>query len=301
MSIGPAQGLHTIKNIEDMVADRAGWAALSDDTRQQHMKVLEENKGATKGSAGLCTETLHMFNYLTTDETLRGPFLSREILPHFASLMLSVMRELTGAKSLELKVDNFESYGFDPKVPLPLPSPSPPPLPLTSPPPLLLCPLDPKRMLQEVCLTTVHFAASESFQRAVPSSGYYEQGKPMRKAFDTCAKFGLISADDKATLAQFCDKVQAAAASYQDLDELLANPPDEFVDPVLATIMSDPVRLPSGNVVNMSTIEKHLLNQASNQRDPFNNQPMTIKDVVPLPDLKAQIEAWIESKKNGTA
>ena len=30
--------------------------------------------------------------------------------------------------------------------------------------------------------------------------------------------------------------------------------------------------------------------------DPFNRAPMTIKDIVPLPDLKAQIEAWIETK-----
>ena len=30
--------------------------------------------------------------------------------------------------------------------------------------------------------------------------------------------------------------------------------------------------------------------------DPFNRAPMTIKDIVPLPELKAQIEAWIATK-----
>ena len=233
--------------------------------------MLDENKGMTRGSAGLCTETLHMFNYLTTDETLREPFLSREILPRFASLMLSVLSELSGKKSLQVKVENMESYHFDPK-----------------------------RMLQEVCLTTVHFVASESFQRAVPMSGYYEKGVPLRKSLDTCAKYGLIGADDKAALARFIEVVETAAASAQDREALLANPPDEFLDELVYTLMSDPVRLPSGNVVNLSTIETHLLVQAGNPKDPFNNQPMTMKDVVPLPELKARIEAWIESKLNPT-
>ena len=33
------KGLHTIKKIEDMMADRAGWAALSEDERTQQLKV----------------------------------------------------------------------------------------------------------------------------------------------------------------------------------------------------------------------------------------------------------------------
>jgi hypothetical protein len=41
----------------------------------------------------------------------------------------------------------------------------------------------------------------------------------------------------------------------------MADAPDEFLDPLLSTLMRDPVRLPtSGNIVDRSTIAQHLLN-----------------------------------------
>jgi hypothetical protein len=41
----------------------------------------------------------------------------------------------------------------------------------------------------------------------------------------------------------------------------MADAPDEFLDPLLMTLMRDPVRLPtSGNIVDRSTIAQHLLN-----------------------------------------
>ncbi len=47
----------------------------------------------------------------------------------------------------------------------------------------------------------------------------------------------------------------------QDMDELTEDAPEEFLDPLLSTLMKDPVRLPtSGNIVDRSTITQHLLN-----------------------------------------
>ena len=46
------------------------------------------------------------------------------------------------------------------------------------------------------------------------------------------------------------------------------NLPNEFLDPVMGDIMTDPVKLPSsGAIVDRLTIKKHLLNDKS---DPFN-------------------------------
>ena len=45
-----------------------------------------------------------------------------------------------------------------------------------------------------------------------------------------------------------------------------------YVDPILSTLMRDPVRLPtSGVIVDRSTISRHLL---SDQSDPFNRMPL---------------------------
>jgi ubiquitin conjugation factor E4 B len=58
--------------------------------------------------------------------------------------------------------------------------------------------------------------------------------------------------------------------------------------------MENPVTLPSSKiVVDLSTIKTHLL---SNNYDPFNRQPLTLDQVIPNDELKAEIMAWKQSK-----
>jgi ubiquitin conjugation factor E4 B len=52
-----------------------------------------------------------------------------------------------------------------------------------------------------------------------------------------------------------------------------------FLDPLMFTLMRDPVILPSSrNIVDRATIKSHLLSDA---KDPFNRVPLTIEEVVP--------------------
>ena len=44
------------------------------------------------------------------------------------------------------------------------------------------------------------------------------------------------------------------------------------VDPLMDTLMTDPVRLPSGTIMDRSIILRHLLNSPT---DPFNRQTLT--------------------------
>src|SRR6267154_5511802 len=84
-------------------------------------------------------------------------------------------------------------------------------------------------------------------------------------------------------------------------------------DPLMFTIMRDPVTLPSSRVViDRSTIKSHLL---SDSKDPFNRAPMAIEEVVPSMsvscralfvfdviridvELKAQIDEFIAERRN---
>lgn len=66
--------------------------------------------------------------------------------------------------------------------------------------------------------------------------------------------------------------------------------PDEFLDPLLATMMQDPVILPDSNLrVERSTIERHLM---SSKTDPFNRSPLTLDQIRPDHELRARIEQW---------
>ena len=59
------------------------------------------------------------------------------------------------------------------------------------------------------------------------------------------------------------------------------------------TLMSDPVRLPSGIIIDRPVIARHLLNSTI---DPFNRQPLTLDMLEPMTELKRKIEQWKQSK-----
>ena len=54
--------------------------------------------------------------------------------------------------------------------------------------------------------------------------------------------------------------------------------PEEFKDPLMETVMEEPVKLPSGMIMDKSVIMRHLLNSAT---DPYSRQPLTEDMLVP--------------------
>lgn len=121
---------------------------------------------------------------------------------------------------------------------------------------------------------------------------------------------------DLQTVAQ---KVAQHAVRQSCEDELLAEAPDEFLDPITASIMMDPVILPASGVsidrpviarytpiliiaifhkINHFRFSRHLL---SDQTDPFNRSPLTMEQIKPNEELKAKIQAWIAEKKAGSS
>ncbi|KAJ8384835.1 hypothetical protein AAFF_G00198220 [Aldrovandia affinis] len=62
------------------------------------------------------------------------------------------------------------------------------------------------------------------------------------------------------------------------------------------TLMSDPVRLPSGNIMDRVIILRHLLNSPT---DPFNRQPLTDNMLESVPELKNRIQSWMREKQSG--
>lgn len=84
-----------------------------------------------------------------------------------------------------------------------------------------------------------------------------------------------------------------SVANQQSEDEF-ADAPDEFKDPLMDTLMSDPVQLPSGTIMDRAIITRHLLNSNT---DPFNRQTLTEDMLVPCQDLKERIALWKKEKQ----
>lgn len=221
-----------IKKTQTLMHNAQEWSKLNEEEKKQVSERHEANERECKGSAGLCLETVNMLNYLTSDPIIRQPFLHDAILPRFTSTLLNVLQRLVGSKSLEIKVDNMEQYEFNPKV-----------------------------MLTEVCLAMVHFCDSPLFHESVAKDSFYFNGGPIHKAIVNVSRMSLLSPVELEQLKHLQVCVQKARISYIDLDSLVDDAPSEFMDPLLDTLMRDPVRLPTSNtIVDRATIAQHLLN-----------------------------------------
>jgi ubiquitin conjugation factor E4 B len=130
----------------------------------------------------------------------------------------------------------------------------------------------------------------DSFQQAVARDGRSYDPMTFARARNIVTKFNLMPQADLERFDQFTQAAQHFHKQEMEQDEILADVPDEFMDPILFTLMENPVRLPTSNVVmDLSSIKTHLL---SDQTDPFNRKPLTMDMLVPEDDLKARIQEW---------
>uniref|UniRef100_H3HCX8 U-box domain-containing protein n=1 Tax=Phytophthora ramorum TaxID=164328 RepID=H3HCX8_PHYRM len=84
------------------------------------------------------------------------------------------------------------------------------------------------------------------------------------------------------------------------MEACLGDIPDQYLDPLLSTLMMDPVRLPSGNIVDRAVIARHLLASSqqggSTGRDPFTREPLTMAMVEPCDALRSEIQMYLRTK-----
>ena len=93
--------------------------------------------------------------------------------------------------------------------------------------------------------------------------------------------------------------VADAKAANEEEEEDLGEVPDEFMDPIMAELMNDPVILPTSKaVMDRSTSRAQLL---SDPVDPYNRMPLKIEEVLPNTELKERIEAWKAERKAAKA
>ncbi len=89
-------------------------------------------------------------------------------------------------------------------------------------------------------------------------------------------------------------RLEQMEAQAQNANEMLGDVPEEYLDPLLQTVMTDPVILPHSKVrMERSVILRHLLNDSC---DPFTRQPLTPDMLQPDAELKAKIEEYIRTK-----
>ncbi|KAK2825446.1 hypothetical protein Q7C36_019373 [Tachysurus vachellii] len=258
------ESLKRIHEIQEEMKNKEQWDQLPRDQQQSRQSQLTQDERVSRSYLALATETVDMFHILT--KQVQKPFLRPELGPRLAAMLNYNLQQLCGPKCRDLKVENPEKYGFEPKK--------------------LLDQLT-DIYLQLDCARFAKAIADD--QRSYSRELFEEVISKMRKAGikSTIAieKFKLLS-----------EKVEEIVARNSQSEMDYSDAPDEFKDPLMDTLMTDPVQLPSGNIMDRSIILRHLLNSPT---DPFNRQPLTESMLESVPELKGRIQAWMREKQGG--
>ncbi|KAM9752040.1 ubiquitin conjugation factor E4 B isoform 2-T2 [Menidia menidia] len=258
------ESLKRIHEIQEEMKNKEQWGLLPREQQQSRQSQLTQDERVSRSYLALATETVEMFHILT--KQVQKPFLRPELGPRLAAMLNFNLQQLCGPKCRDLKVENPEKYGFEPKK--------------------LLDQLT-DIYLQLDCARFAKAIADD--QRSYSRELFEEVISKMRKAGIKSSiaieKFKLLS-----------EKVEAIVAKNSQSEMDYSDAPDEFKDPLMDTLMTDPVILPSGNIMDRSIILRHLLNSPT---DPFNRQPLTESMLESVPELKERIHAWMREKQSG--
>lgn len=171
------------------------------------------------------------------------------------------LEALVGPKKSNLKVENPEDYGWNPR-----------------------------NMLAEVTDVYLNLQGKQAFIDAVATDGRSYRSEYWDEAYKILQRFKLKTPEQMEEWQQMAERIKAAK-DQADMEEAdLGDIPEEYMDPIMATLMEDPVTLPiSKQIVDRSTIQSHLL---SDPHDPFNRTPLKIEDVIPNTQLQEEIQGW---------
>lgn len=236
---------------------------LSPREREQHMAHIGM---IARFDNILGKETINTLKYLTSE--IKSIFCHPTMVDRVAAMLNYFLCHLVGPKKKNFKVKDMKEYKFEPA-----------------------------EIVLDICMIYVHLGDTENgeaFCLAVSKDGRSYNPLLFKQAEDVLARIGGASLIVGITnIAQRVSELAIQQSNDEEL--LLTEAPENFLDPIMSTLMIDPVILPSSKInVDRSTIARHLL---SDQTDPFNRSHLTMDMVITNTELKNQIDEWIKIKK----
>lgn len=258
------EALGKFPKIHDLQQQLKNPAALTDEEKAEKAKELEDLERQAGSYMQLVNETLDMMKLFTA--SLSETFTSPEIVQRLADMLDFNLGQITGPKSSGMKVENASAYHFNPRA-----------------------------LLAVFVDVYLNLSGQQSFIEAVAKDGRSYKPENFENASRILGRYALKSNEEMTAWQALKDKFKLQKEVDDQAEEDLGEIPDEFLDPLMATLMEDPVILPSSKqTIDKSTIRSHLL---SDPTDPFNRQPMKIEDVVPDLEMAAKIQAFRDERK----
>ena len=155
-------------------------------------------------------------------------------------------------------------------------------------------------MLKQIATVYLNMSTEAAFLNEVSkefSEDFYDVSI-FNKTNKLLTRMNLLSIADIAKWKMMCATLSDSIEEMRNEDSFMDDAPDEFLCQILYVVMRDPVRLPSGQIVEKNSIKQHLLNGELN---PFTREKLTMDDLEPATELKIKIDRWINEQRSKAA
>ncbi|XP_011494935.1 PREDICTED: ubiquitin conjugation factor E4 A [Ceratosolen solmsi marchali] len=256
--------LSNIAQLRQMInaRDSGEWDKLSQHEKEQQHYYLEHIGTIARFNNILGRETIQTLKILTSE--IKSVFCHATMVDRIASMLNYLLLQLVGPNKKNLKIKHQKEYDFNPA-----------------------------NLVLNICEIYINLSKNDNFTLAVSQDGRSYSYELFKLTIEVLVRIGGVGILND--LDMFAKKVNQTAIQKKEEEEILVDAPEEFLDPIMSTLMTDPVVLPSSKtIIDRQTIARHLL---SDQTDPFNRSPLTMDMVTTEVCLKVQIEKWIEQKR----
>nr|XP_002122742.1 ubiquitin conjugation factor E4 A [Ciona intestinalis] len=249
--------------IEEQERDEGEWEQLPPEEKKEKGKILEQYVATARFYNVMSAETIEALSYLSKMEEVQELLCHSLLVDRIANMLNHILLHLVGSRQNMLKVKDFSHCAFKPAL-----------------------------LVEGVCRIYSQLQHGDTFCIAVAQDGRSYQPDLFPRAFRVLRKINSLELSLK--IHNLSLRIAELGNKEQTEEELFQDAPDEFFDPIMGTLMRDPVILPSSKkTVDRSTIARHLL---SDPTDPYNRSPLTMEQLEPDLQLKQKIEDWEKNK-----
>jgi len=259
--------LEEVRN-EQKAMEAAGFMRQPAFARHRREAQFMRLQRTTRSQMNLAVASIQMIGYMS--QAYREPFLSVDLVGRVAEMINYYINKLNGPRVSALKVKDPKKFGFRPKL-----------------------------LLRELVRIFLVFSEDLEFLKATAGDARSYDPAVFAKAASNLEKREIVSVAELRRFRSVLERLEKLAVELKNEDDMLIDAPSKYLDPIMTTIMLDPVMLPESKVVvDRQVIRRHLLNSST---DPFNRSKLSIKDLVEVPELKKEIFDFIESRRKAAS
>lgn len=255
--------LTEIHKLQKELGDSLPHPGEDQETKEKRQQLANSEKHA-QSFMQLTNQTVLLLKLFTS--VVPEAFVTPEIIDRLGAMLNYNLAALVGPKCRELKVKTPEKYSFNPRL-----------------------------LLSDLLDVYLNLLKHDVFVKSIARDGRSYNATNFNRAIDILSRWTLKTPQQLNALRKFVNQTESVKQDDEEGELELGEIPDEFLDPLMYTIMEEPVTLPSSKVnIDLSTIKSHLLSDA---KDPFNREPLKLEDVVPNHELKSQIEDFKRKRR----